>query len=79
VPARPGGSADGGERGAEVVAGPGGEPAREPDDIGQLKQQVTHLAEENQQLRGSLAERDQDLAAARAASRELMARLNTRS
>jgi hypothetical protein len=40
---------------------------------------VTHLAEENQQLRGSLAERDQDLAAARAASRELMARLNTRS
>ena len=28
VPARPGGSADGGERGAEVVAGPGGELAR---------------------------------------------------
>ena len=51
----------------------------QPDDIGQLKQQVTHLAEENQQLRGGLAERDQDLAAARAASRELMARLNTRS
>ena len=45
---------------------------RQPDDIGQLKQQVTHLAEENQQLRGGLAERDQDLAAARAASRELM-------
>jgi transposase-like protein len=45
----------------------------QPDDIGQLKQQVTHLAEENQQLRGGLAERDQDLAAARAASRELMA------
>jgi len=51
----------------------------QPDDIGQLKQQVTHLAEENQQLRGSLAERDQDLAAARAATRELMARLSTRS
>jgi transposase-like protein len=51
----------------------------QPDDIGQLKQQVTYLAEENNQLRGSLAERDQDLAAARAASRELMARLNTRS
>jgi transposase-like protein len=51
----------------------------QPDDIGQLKQQVTRLAEENQQLRGSLAERDQDLAAARAASRELMARLNTRN
>jgi len=47
--------------------------------IRQLEQQVTHLAEENHQLRGSLAERDQDLAAARAASRELMARLNTRS
>jgi hypothetical protein len=51
----------------------------QPDDIGQLKQQVTRLAEENQRLRGGLAERDQDLAAARAASRELMARLNTRS
>ncbi len=51
----------------------------QPDDIVQLKQQVTHLAEENHQLRGSLAERDQDLAAARAAGRELMARLNTRS
>jgi transposase-like protein len=51
----------------------------QPDDIGQLKQQVTHLAEENLQLRGGLAERDQDLAAARAASRELMARLNTLS
>ena len=49
------------------------------DDIGQLKQQATRLAEENQQLRGSLAERDQDLSAARAASREFMARLNTRS
>lgn len=51
----------------------------QPDDIGHLKQQVSGLAEENQQLRGSLAERDQDLAAARAASRELMARLNTRN
>jgi len=45
----------------------------QPDDIGQLKQQVTHLAEENHQLRGSLAERDQDLAAARAASRAPLA------
>jgi transposase-like protein len=51
----------------------------QPDDIGELKQRVTRLAEENHQLRGGLAERDQDLAAARAASRELMARLNTRS
>jgi chromosome segregation ATPase len=50
-----------------------------PDDIGQLKQQITQLTSDNQQLRDSLAERDQDLAAARAANRELMARLNTRS
>jgi hypothetical protein len=48
------------------------------DDISQLRQQVTQLAEDNQQLRSGLAERDQDLAAARAANRELMARLNTR-
>ena len=51
----------------------------QPDDIGQLKQQVIRLTEENQQLRGSLVERDQDLAGARSANRELMARLNTRS
>jgi hypothetical protein len=43
-----------------------------------LKQQITQLTEHNQHLRASLAERDQDLAAARAANRELMARLNTR-
>jgi hypothetical protein len=49
------------------------------DDIGQLRRQVTRRAEDNQQLRSGLAERDQDLAAARAANRELMARLNTRS
>jgi hypothetical protein len=51
----------------------------QPDDISQLSQQVTRLTEENRQLRDSLAERDQDLAAARATSRELMARLNTRA
>ena len=51
----------------------------QPDELGLLKQQVTHLAEENPQLRGSLTERDQDLAAARTASRELMSRLNARS
>jgi septal ring factor EnvC (AmiA/AmiB activator) len=51
----------------------------QPDDIGQLKTQISQLADENQQLRADLAERDQDLAAARAANRELMARLNTRS
>jgi hypothetical protein len=48
-------------------------------DIDQLRQQVSELSEENQQLRDNLAERDQDLAAARAAGRELMTRLNTRS
>jgi hypothetical protein len=49
------------------------------DDISQLRQQVTQLTDDNQQVRASLAERDQDLAAARAANRELMARLNTRN
>ena len=39
--------------------------------------QVTGLTDDNQKLRVSLAERDQDVAAARAANRELMARLNT--
>jgi transposase-like protein len=51
----------------------------QPDDIGELKQQITRLTEDNQQLRAGLAERDQDLAAARAASRELMTRLNTQA
>lgn len=37
------------------------------------------LSEHNQQLRADLAARDQDLTAARAASRELIARLNTRT
>ncbi len=50
----------------------------QPDDIAQLKQQITQLTDHNQHLQADLAERDQDLAAARAASRELMARLNTR-
>jgi hypothetical protein len=50
----------------------------QPDDISQLRQQVTLLTGENQELRAGVAERDQDLAAARAANRELMARLNTR-
>jgi hypothetical protein len=51
----------------------------QPDDIGDLKQQITRLTEDNQQLRAGLAERDQDLAAARAANRELMTRLNTQA
>jgi hypothetical protein len=49
------------------------------DDLGELRQQVTQLTEDNQQLRDGLAERDQDLAAARAANRELMTRLNARA
>jgi hypothetical protein len=48
-------------------------------DAGQFQQQIAQLTEDNQQLRAVLAERDQDLAAARAANRELMTRLNTRS
>jgi hypothetical protein len=51
----------------------------QPDDTGRLKQQITQLTEHNHQLRAGLAERDQDLAAARGANRELMARLNTSS
>ena len=49
-----------------------------PDDTSQLRHQLAQLTEDNQQLRVGLAERDQDLAAARAANRELMASLNTR-
>jgi hypothetical protein len=40
--------------------------------------QTARLADDNQQLRDNLAERDQDLAAARAANRELMTRLKAR-
>lgn len=48
-----------------------------PDDIDELKQQNTTLEQRIIDLRLQLDERDQDLAAARAANRELMARLNT--
>jgi hypothetical protein len=48
------------------------------DDTSQLRQ-IAQLTDDNQQLRSDLAEREQDLTAARAANRELMARLNTRS
>jgi hypothetical protein len=51
----------------------------QPDDTGELRQQITQLTDDNQQLRAGLAVRDQDLAAARAANREFMPRLNTRS
>jgi hypothetical protein len=48
-----------------------------PADTGALAQQVTHLEQQAIDLRVTLEERDQDLAAARAANRELMAQLNT--
>ena len=48
-----------------------------PDDIDELKQQNTTLEQRIIDLRLQLDERDQDLTAARAANRELMAQLNT--
>ena len=48
-----------------------------PADIDTLSQKVTHLEQQAIDLRLQLEERDQDLAAARAANRELMAQLNT--
>jgi hypothetical protein len=47
-----------------------------PDDIDQLKQQIGTLEQHRIDLRLQLEERDDDLAAARAANRELMAQLN---
>lgn len=47
-----------------------------PTDIDALHQQITHLEQQLIDLRLKLHERDEDLAAARAANRELMARLN---
>lgn len=47
-----------------------------PDDIDQLKQRLTTLEQQTIDLRLQLEERDQDLAAARAANRELITRLN---
>jgi len=47
-----------------------------PADTDALAQQVTHLEQQAIDLRLQLEERDQDLAAARAANRELMAQLN---
>jgi hypothetical protein len=50
-----------------------------PADIDALNQKITDLEQKAAGLQLQLAERDQDLSAARAASRELMTRLNTRS
>ena len=47
-----------------------------PADIDALHQKITHLEQQNVDLRLQLAERDEDLAAARATNRELMTRLN---
>jgi hypothetical protein len=47
-----------------------------PDDIDQLKQENTTLEQRTADLSLQLDERDEDLAAARAANRELMAQLN---
>jgi hypothetical protein len=47
-----------------------------PADTGALHQQVTHLEQQAADLRLQLAERDQDLDAARAANRELITQLN---
>ena len=47
-----------------------------PSDIDQLHQRITTLEQQTADLRLQLEERDQDLAAARAANREFMTRLN---
>ena len=48
-----------------------------PADIDALNQKINHLEQQTVDLRLQLDERDQDLAAARATNRELMAQLNT--
>ncbi|HTQ90709.1 MAG TPA: hypothetical protein VMK84_14595 [Streptosporangiaceae bacterium] len=47
-----------------------------PADIDALGQKITHLEQQAADLRLRLEERDDELAAARAANRELMTRLN---
>ena len=47
-----------------------------PADIDTLNQRIIHLEQQVIDLRLQLEERDQDLAAARAANRELMAQIN---
>ena len=48
-----------------------------PADIDALHERISQLEQHNLDLQQQLDERDEDLAAARAANRELMARLNT--
>jgi len=50
-----------------------------PDDIDELKQRINHLEQQAIDLQIQVEERDQDLAAARAANRELMTQLNTQA
>lgn len=47
-----------------------------PADVDALNQQITHLEQQAADLRLQLEEREEDLAAARATNRELMARIN---
>lgn len=49
-----------------------------PDDVDELTQRIVHLEQQAVDLHIQLDERDQDLAAARAANRELMTQLNAR-
>ena len=48
-----------------------------PADIDALHQRINQLEQHNLDLQQQLDERDEDLTAARATNRELMARLNT--
>ncbi|MGW7316135.1 hypothetical protein [Streptomyces sp. NPDC054865] len=48
-----------------------------PTDIDALQQKITHLEEHVAELASRLAERDEDLSAARATNRELMTQLNS--
>ncbi len=48
-----------------------------PQDLDELQQRITPLEQQALNLRLQLKEKDQDLAAARAANQELMTRLNT--
>jgi chromosome segregation ATPase len=50
--------------------------ARRAADIDALSQKITHLEQQAIDLRPQVAEREDDLAAARSANRELMAQLN---
>ncbi|MET8771424.1 DUF6262 family protein [Streptomyces sp. NPDC004658] len=50
-----------------------------PTDIHALQERITQLEQHNADLTAELSEREQDLVAARAANRQLMATLNARS